>query len=1109
MSKVLRLHKKGKETIEHWGDSEKYIHSIINEIDDPGGESAKKEITSIPSPFARFELVRNAFSIVNDKDLDGKTIYHKMIAEAFDIGQILFEYEKFKDKIDIISWNWESDLKALSESEVNGHKVLAKTMRTFLEQDSKYFNFGELNRLFLIDYKHGDKLHHNIIGGTSPITLFFTPANDLSVYKDEFNFGQHSAFDEQYMPLYKRDPRFIKYIFAFRNGIEDFAGKFKQLSDYLNSTFSKLNPELREEINNLEVNSIDDYLNIELSGPGDYVEVLGYQLKHQKQDLNNIEEKSDFVIRTQRKVSGKKPLVLPNTITLTELFYVTDNWDKNNKADSRDGLELNQRVLPFDGSRYPYLTRDDFLEDTIIKIPKKINSNSFFDPYSQLIDNESYLMPIKPLFFDYFDIKDLTGLIGNKPMFELEKGKTVENITATLRIPIKANGQYIEYKKTYIRLSENDESDFGRIIDFDFVMALFPNIKFSKPVEAFYRLGFMPFEENNAEVLFYNANENVDINEIVNRDDVIRTHVLNGRLFDHIRIKLPQGSGIIAPIFESKEGNKEFKFSIDLGTTNTHIEYIDKNNPKNYSAFDITENDEQIVYYHSEDSVVADIYKYPFINDFIPEHIGKNYLDNFPIRTVLYEARNTDHNREIHPFAHTNIGFWFDNIRNYEYNDSITNLKWSDDQYNKTHVESYIDSLMLLIRNKVLLNGGDLRKTEIIWFYPVSMSYHRYKLFESTWKESFEKYISTNTNNLTSMTESEAPHRFYRKVKESLNDNICIDIGGETTDISISQGKDIKYISSARLGGNAIINEYITKLYVASIKDILKANDLNDLYDILVDLSSNNKYKDIPPFLFSLKANKDVIEKEASNRLDFIKMLRDRNELKIIFIFYYTAIIYYTAKLVESTEMNYPRHISFSGMGSSILEAIFPNPEDISTLTSHILQAVLGAKGSGKVEILYKVLHNDKHMLKEITSLGGLMSSDEPSIIGEKLNEIKVILNGADMKGFYKNTKYADINNKEHIENVKSQVVEFANLFFNLNKDYSFTEHFGITINEINLLKDIIFDDEVVRNLIIRSIEDRINEIGGEEELVEESLFFAAFPGLITMISREIYNDFY
>ena len=50
--------------------------------------------TSIPSPFARFDLVRTAFAKLSQSEtLDGEPNDKRLVSECFDVGQIFFNYD--------------------------------------------------------------------------------------------------------------------------------------------------------------------------------------------------------------------------------------------------------------------------------------------------------------------------------------------------------------------------------------------------------------------------------------------------------------------------------------------------------------------------------------------------------------------------------------------------------------------------------------------------------------------------------------------------------------------------------------------------------------------------------------------------------------------------------------------------------------------------------------------------------------------------------------------------------------------------------------------------------------------------------------------------------
>ena len=101
MVKVFRLHTDNN-NLKGWDNSSAYGNTAIKGIKDPNGATSKKEITSIPSPFARMDLVKTAFKVITEsKELDGDSIHHKLVSDCFDVGEIFFNIDKFRDKVRI------------------------------------------------------------------------------------------------------------------------------------------------------------------------------------------------------------------------------------------------------------------------------------------------------------------------------------------------------------------------------------------------------------------------------------------------------------------------------------------------------------------------------------------------------------------------------------------------------------------------------------------------------------------------------------------------------------------------------------------------------------------------------------------------------------------------------------------------------------------------------------------------------------------------------------------------------------------------------------------------------------------------------------------------
>ena len=84
MGKVFRIHSTGASN-KDWFSSNPIGSSIIDEIlaQDKKGT---KQPTSIPSPFARMDLVRTAFGkIANSGNIDGDSDNHKLVSDALDM----------------------------------------------------------------------------------------------------------------------------------------------------------------------------------------------------------------------------------------------------------------------------------------------------------------------------------------------------------------------------------------------------------------------------------------------------------------------------------------------------------------------------------------------------------------------------------------------------------------------------------------------------------------------------------------------------------------------------------------------------------------------------------------------------------------------------------------------------------------------------------------------------------------------------------------------------------------------------------------------------------------------------------------------------------------
>ncbi|MGL5257487.1 MAG: hypothetical protein ACRC76_10620, partial [Proteocatella sp.] len=154
--KTLRLH--------NYAQNDSGWHNSIFPPSKALGQLASdcnKIATSIPSPFAQFDLAKDAFGkIANSGQIVGSSPQHKMISYILDVAQIFYQSKKFKADIQIVAWNTDNINDFINSD------VLMDSLNTYWSQDAAVYDFDKIQQLFFLIYKN------DIIGSTSPSTLF-------------------------------------------------------------------------------------------------------------------------------------------------------------------------------------------------------------------------------------------------------------------------------------------------------------------------------------------------------------------------------------------------------------------------------------------------------------------------------------------------------------------------------------------------------------------------------------------------------------------------------------------------------------------------------------------------------------------------------------------------------------------------------------------------------------------------------------------------------------------------------------------------------------------------------------------------------------------------
>ena len=451
MAKVFRLHSSGDTSKSGWFRSEirkKDLEEITTD--------AKEVSNSLPSPFAYWDLVNTAFKwVANPKQsIDGTSAYHKLVSEALDVAQLFFYSSRYKEIFKIIVWN-PQEIKKLADEESKNekHKKLMApiwtSIWTYWKEDIKKHGMdAEEHLYFLIDKKK-----ERIIGGTSPMSLFFPVPDASENISEKIDFGSHKLFDKKPTSLAKRSEDFIKYMMLLSMQ-EDFAEKFKSLYAYLEKVKKELetiNEKLLAEINQMQPENINNYEPCTHEGGGECI-FLNIPLKIAPAPISSIQQHSDFVINSDYENINSDiplPLVLPTKQYVCKGWTYTEpgkEWKPDWKLPTnKNETQLQDSTLPFEGIKYPWLTEGNFLEDKIVEIPYTVDKEKFIvyelkrsmDPQPKY-----FLPPLTKTFFKYFKAENISKLL----KVEIFSGG---GIKVTLNIPVRKGKGKITFERVY------------------------------------------------------------------------------------------------------------------------------------------------------------------------------------------------------------------------------------------------------------------------------------------------------------------------------------------------------------------------------------------------------------------------------------------------------------------------------------------------------------------------------------------------------------------------------------------------------------------------------------------------------------------------------------
>lgn len=1114
----------------------------MNSIADPSGATAELPITSVPTPFASLELARSAFNLCGSVDKNGKnnvfgdTIYHKIVSYSLDTLEIFFNFNKFADDFEIIAWNAQDEIAALMQSVEEEHRKLAQTLSLYMKQDADAFNFSLDTVFYLLNYVKGPA-PLNIVGGTSTTSLAVASTNDLSYVNVPLS-ANHNAFDSDpltFRSLAERDYAFIKYVWVLTQQPQ-FSKVYPEFYKYVQECFRSITDmQFKDELRNTMPTDIDNYDRLMseaamVSLPGGIV--LGTC------PIPNPGATSDFVIRSDYHTDERLPLVLPSEAGYNDaaMRYVTGPWNPAVKAPYYDSTDINHRRLPGDNTEYPYLTVDDVLQPYIIKTVFPIDKRSYFLGNYAGNDGFSYLLPLKKEIFKYLSIDTICGTMQGVHALPLMEMKDIagNGVEVIVRIPVQ-KGRYITMRRRYFDIDDepNVRDNRGVIVKCTFDMYLFPSYHLGAGANglAAPQRVYLADGDNKETTINYDYTVEVYRAQAGFGKNLIRSEVKKAvknenasfsskifvadEEFDIVCLSNGFAEGMLIPRYKTvAQGNDAYHFSIDFGTTNTHVEYR-VNDGNNVMPLEMRSAESAVIAMHPVDEMFAkklfDLRLNAFIDatyqEFMPTTFGNGDLATFPLRTnICMSAAATDNDslRAKVALADYAIGFNYEKTNTYRYNRTVTNLKWLGDGTQHQYVSSFFEELLMLIRSKVVLGGGSLQNTKITWFYPVSMETFRRSQLANEWTRLCHAFIGDKCA-INSVTESLAPFYYYKNVQgvnAACRPVVSMDIGGGTTDFAVYENNTPVLVSSVRFAGNSVYGDFpgfgfstngFVNRYRSQFDELIAKAKLSTLTSAYGNIIENASSADFVSFLYSLERNTDLKRRGLS--ISFSETLRTDYSMKTLLLLFYVGEIYYLAHILKAKGIATPEYLTISGTGSKLLYLIGGQGE-LEILAKIVFNDVVGDAGN----VSLKQVENPK----EITCKGGLLMKDD-DVVSDS-DGLRYWFAASENVG----SKGVSVRVKDVDEASVSQVVDFygrfIDYFFGLNAKLSFEKNFGIDTQKWfaeykKLLLEHAHEDTAAM------LEKRSEERDDPDAELEDSLFFFPLAGGLNRLATFISNQ--
>ena len=487
-----------------WVETNGHVNPFNKNVLEP--HAITTTVTSIPSPYARMHLFELGFRQLANGSAGVSEEIRKCVAHCLDVYELLFrcrtsehlringiaiEMHRYQDTTnvgkDTSEYKYLDALCTFRNSyirryripvlDATGNKVLDQKGNDVTQDDTTLF------KVFFTISKG-----HELIAATSPFTGFYVKEDPIEISVDGKLYFAEKELDDngnrQWKGFEDRDIDFQEFLYKLVRylvndkelaKISSFKDRYADFWLYIDKKTNPANKGLWNQRSFAETYPDFDFSGL---GSGDY----GFPIFTKNSYWNTLP-------------NNQKVYVIPNEYDSCALKYMIAPEESANFRLTKEDYkkDILKRLNPINNLPLPWVSVDDFLDDTLNIIQGEINNDSYFCVKNDSQDEDAgaeyqVLPPLKSRFFEFFTIDDLiTNGENGSPLvkFALQHHQDMDgntNCLFTIKIPYQKNGvtHYLSLSKAY----DNDHCRTGIGLE----LGIYPFFKTPANVDDFYRV---------------------------------------------------------------------------------------------------------------------------------------------------------------------------------------------------------------------------------------------------------------------------------------------------------------------------------------------------------------------------------------------------------------------------------------------------------------------------------------------------------------------------------------------------------------------------------------------------------------------------------------------